>query len=89
MPVSEHEFHSKLYEITGNKTIMQFQEIIYPVSLFIKDKFVDLIEPINKELIKKGEIISHRDLLNYIKSGDKDGFRKAMEMHFENYHLMS
>ena len=86
MPVSEHEFHSKLYEITGNKTIMQFQEIIYPVSLFIKNKFVDLIEPINKELIKKGEIISHRDLLNYIKSGDKDGFRKAMEMHFENYH---
>jgi len=85
MPVSEHEFHSKLYEITGNKTIMQFQKIIYPVSLFIKNKFVDLIEPMNKELIRKGEIVTHRDLLNYIKARDKDGFRKAIEMHFESY----
>jgi GntR family transcriptional regulator, transcriptional repressor for pyruvate dehydrogenase complex len=85
LPVNEHEFHSKLYEITGNKTIMQFQQIIYPVSLFVKDKFVDFFEPTNKELIKNGKIVSHRDLLNHIKSGDRDGFRKAIEMHFDTY----
>jgi len=84
-PISEHEFHSKLYEITGNKTIMQFQEIIYPVSLFVKDKFVEFFKPINKELKKNRTVVTHRDLLNYIKSRDKDGFRKAIEMHFEPY----
>ena len=65
---------------------MQFQEIIYPVSLFVKDKFFDFFEPINREIIKNGTIVNHRDLLNYIKLRDKDGFRKAMEMHFEPYH---
>lgn len=85
LPVNEHEFHSKLYEITGNKTIMQFQEIIYPVSLFIKDRFISSFEPINKELHQKGRIVTHRDLLKYIKSRDKEGFRKALEMHFETY----
>jgi GntR family transcriptional regulator, transcriptional repressor for pyruvate dehydrogenase complex len=86
MPVSEHEFHSKLYQITGNKTIMQFQEIIYPVSLFVKDKFFDFFEPINKELNQNGTIVTHSDLLQYIKSRDKDGFRNALEMHFKPYY---
>ena len=30
-PISEFTFHAKLYEITGNKTILEFQEIIHPV----------------------------------------------------------
>ena len=50
LPVSEHQFHSKLYEITGNHMIMQFQEIIYPVSVFVRNKFKVFFEPINKEL---------------------------------------
>ena len=29
-PVSEHRFHTKLYEITGNHIITEFQDIIYP-----------------------------------------------------------
>lgn len=35
-PVSEFTFHAKLYEITGNKTISEFQEIIHPVMIFVK-----------------------------------------------------
>lgn len=38
-PISEFTFHAKLYEITGNKTIREFQEIIHPVMVFVKDKF--------------------------------------------------
>lgn len=30
-PISEFTFHAKLYEITGNATIREFQEIIHPV----------------------------------------------------------
>ena len=85
MPASEHHFHSKLYEITGNKVIMQFQEIIYPVSLFVKSRFNDFFEPINKELKKKGLIVSHNDLLRYLKEGDRESFSRAMERHFMPY----
>jgi len=85
MPVSERHFHSKLYEITGNKMIMQFQEIIYPVTLFVKNKFNDFFEPINKELKQNDQIVSHQDLLDLLKNRDKEGFRKAMERHFIPY----
>jgi DNA-binding FadR family transcriptional regulator len=85
MPVSERHFHSKLYEITGNKMIMQFQEIIYPVTLFVKNKFSDFFEPINKELKQNDQIINHQDLLDLLKKRDKEGFREAMERHFIPY----
>lgn len=85
MPASEHHFHSKLYEITGNKIIMQFQEIIYPVSVFVKSKFKDFFEPVNKELNQKGLMITHHDLLEFIKKKDREGFRKAIEQHYVPY----
>lgn len=82
---SENDFHSKLYEITENESIMQFQEIIYPVSLFVCDKFKDFFEPINKELVRNGGLVTHRNLLDLLKKEDKEGFRKGMEQHFAPY----
>ncbi len=87
-PVSEYEFHAKLYEITGNDTIMEFQEIIRPVSIFIRNKFKDLIEPINKELSAAGKVVTHKDLLEFLKKRDKEGFQAAMENHFIPYNLI-
>ncbi|HPT32703.1 MAG TPA: GntR family transcriptional regulator [Prolixibacteraceae bacterium] len=87
-PVSEYEFHAKLYEITGNKSIMEFQEIIHPVSNFVKNKFKDFIEPVNKELAQEGRVVTHKDLLDYLKKRDRDGFRKAMESHFIPYNRL-
>ena len=84
-PFSELSFHSKLYEITGNKTIMEFQNIIHPIMVFVKDKFKDLLSPINIELKEKGQIVTHRDLLNYLKAGDEPGFQKAISQHFALY----
>lgn len=37
--INEYTFHSKLYEITRNKTIIEFQGIIETILTFIKDKF--------------------------------------------------
>ncbi len=85
MPATEHMFHSKLYEITGNKVIIQFQEIIYPVSVFVKSKFKDFFEPINKKLNQEGNMITHHDLFEFLKKGDRDGFMKATEKHFIPY----
>ncbi len=84
-PLSEFSFHAKLYEITGNKTIMEFQNIIHPIMAFVKDKFKDFLGPINIELKEKGQIVTHRDLLNYLKAGDELGFQKAMTQHFALY----
>lgn len=84
-PLSEFSFHAKLYEITGNKTIMEFQNIIHPIMVFVKDKFKDFLGPINIELKEKGQIVTHRDLLNYLKAGDESGFQKAMTQHFALY----
>jgi GntR family transcriptional repressor for pyruvate dehydrogenase complex len=85
MPVSEYEFHAKLFEIAGNKTIIEFQEIIYPVSLFVKNKFIDIFEPINKNLKKNELLVSHQDLLEFLQKRDKTGFQKALENHFAAY----
>lgn len=83
--VSEYMFHSKLYEITRNKTIMEFQDIIHPVLTFIKEKFKVSFEPINIEMQRRGEIVSHSDLLALIKKGDEEGYKRAIEQHFMVY----
>jgi GntR family transcriptional regulator, transcriptional repressor for pyruvate dehydrogenase complex len=85
-PVSEYEFHTKLYEITGNKTIMEFQQLIHPVSVFIKEKFKDYFLPVNKELEKSGKRITHQDLFEYLKKKDREGFSRAMSNHFAPYY---
>lgn len=83
--LSEYTFHSKLYEITGNKTIVQFQSIIHPVMNFVKTNLRERVEAINIELEKKGKIVTHTDLLNFIKNKDEMGYRNAIEQHFYVY----
>ena len=85
--ISEFSFHTKLYEITGNRTISEFQGIVHPVMVFVKDKFKDLLEPINIEMSKKNEIVSHADLLGFIKRNDLNGYRAALEQHFALYKI--
>ena len=85
-PVSEYEFHTKLYEITGNKTIMEFQELIHPVSVFIKEKFKDNFLPINMELEKSGKRVTHKDLFEVLKMRDSVAFSRAMTYHFAPYY---
>lgn len=86
-PISEFSFHARLYEITGNRTISEFQEIVHPVMIFVKDKFKDLLEPINIEMKKKKQIVTHADLLEYIKKNDEVGYRIALEKHFAVYKI--
>lgn len=85
--VSEYRFHSKLYEITGNHTISEFQSIIRPIMDFVEEKFKVFLEPINVELRRQGRLVSHKDLLVYIKSNDEEGFRQALERHFAVYKI--
>ena len=86
--ISEYTFHSKLYEITGNRAISEFQSVIRPVLEFVKQKFKGLLEPINIEIKEKGELVTHHDLLVLLQKRDEEGFRKALEKHFMVYKIL-
>jgi len=85
--MSECMFHSKLYQITSNKTIGQFQELIRPIIIFIKNNFQDIFKPINMRLQEQGLIVTHTDIVNSLKSGDFESFREAYKNHFIVYKI--
>lgn len=84
-PISELSFHSKLYQITGNSSIFEFQEIIHPIMVFIKNRFKADLAPINSKLKEENKLVTHSDLLKLLKEGDEIGYRKAIEQHFNVY----
>ena len=73
--------------LAGNKIISEFQEIIHPILVYVKEKFKDYLKPINIEMSKSGRIATHADLLDFIKKGDEKGYRDAIERHFEVYKI--
>ena len=72
-------FHGKLYEITKNKTLKNFQNILLPVFNYAYDSGL-----INRPISKK-KYVSHKGLIEVLKTGDADKFRKAMRKHLENH----
>ncbi|MEA1886778.1 MAG: GntR family transcriptional regulator [Bacteroidota bacterium] len=77
----DHEilFHSKLYEITKNETLKNFQAILLPVFNYVYDSGL-----INKP-IKKKKFVSHKELVNILKNGNADEFMMAMRKHLDNH----
>lgn len=75
----EIEFHGKLYEITNNKTLTKFQEVLLPVFNYVYDSGL-----INKPISKK-HYVSHKGLVDVLKNGTADKFRRAMRKHLENH----
>ena len=72
-------FHGKLYEITKNKTLKNFQNMLLPVFNYAYDSGL-----INRPISKK-KYVSHKGLIEVLKTGDADKFRKAMRKHLENH----
>lgn len=84
---SEVNFHSKLYEITGNVTLMEFERIIYPIMEFAKGKFQDCLMSMNKSLMQQGKLVSHADLFKLLADGDEEGYQQAIESHLCVYNI--
>jgi DNA-binding FadR family transcriptional regulator len=72
-------FHGKLYEITQNRTLKNFQKILLPVFNYSYDSGL-----INKPISKK-KYVSHKDLVDVLKSANASKFRKAMRKHLDNH----
>jgi len=81
---SELAFHSKLYEISKNQFILNFQKLILPVFSYVIENFDEFV-PFNEKFSKSRKLIKHEDLLNFLKTGDKDGYRDGIIKHFESY----
>lgn len=70
---SDLEFHKILMEMTGNKSLMDFQAVL--TNLFT----IYTPEVRNDYLIK--DIVSHNSLLKILKDGSPEEFRSAMHLH--------
>ena len=70
---TEIAFHGKLYEITGNDTLKRFQIMLMPIF-----GYVTTLE----EKATRGKV-SHKDLVEILKHGNKDDFRAGMFEHLK------
>lgn len=76
---NEVAFHGKLYEMSGNKTLQRFQNLLLPVFQYVHDH--KLSNAKTYEYSKK--FITHRELLNYLKTNDIKKFKKGLRTHLE------
>ncbi len=74
------EFHSMLYEISGNETMLRFQKLLIPVFDFVYHK-----SKLEKQLVLKKNEVSHRDLYNSLVKENPDDFRTKMKKHLSPY----
>jgi GntR family transcriptional regulator, transcriptional repressor for pyruvate dehydrogenase complex len=73
------EFHSMLYKISGNETMLRFQKLLYPIFNYVyQESKLETKGLINNE-------ISHRDLYNSLKRSNPDDFRTKMKKHLSPY----
>ena len=80
----EIEFHSKLYRITDNQAIIDFQQMVIPLFNFVNQNF-EGFKIFNKENKKKDQLIKHEDLLKFLKDKDTEGYRRAITAHLKAY----
>lgn len=75
----EVKFHGKLYQITNNYTLMNFQTILLPAFNYVYDSGL-----INRP-IKKKKHVSHKELVEILKAGSPKKFREGMRKHLDNH----
>lgn len=81
---ADYAFHTKLYQITGNKLILRYQEIFHKVFLFVDENYTKYFEKYNKNTPKEN-FVTHKHLLDAIKKKDIQGFQLLMQKHLELY----
>lgn len=75
----EAQFHGKLYDISRNETLKNFQSLLLPVFKYVHEK--DLLD----ERREDEEYASHGELVEVIKSGTPAEFRETMRRHLNNH----
>lgn len=76
---NEVAFHGKLYEMSGNSTLHRLQNILLPVFQYVHTHKLQDAET----YMYSKKFVSHRQLLGYLKEGNKEKFRKGLARHLE------
>ncbi|MET3876272.1 GntR family transcriptional regulator [Chitinophaga sp. OAE865] len=71
----EVEFHGKIYQMTGNRTMQRFQTMLLPIFGYL----------VNEEKVPVVGKVSHTDLVNLLKNGTREQFREGMREHLEHH----
>ena len=71
----EIEFHSKLYEMSGNDTLTRFQNMLLPIFNYMMEEEAKL-----EKKPEKGNV-SHLDLVETLRNGTPAQFRENMREH--------
>ena len=75
----ELKFHGKLYQMTGNTTLEDFQNLLLPAFQHVYN--IGLL----KVKGKRRKYKSHKELVLLLKKGTPDEFREGMRRHLENH----
>lgn len=87
-PEHETAFHFKLYKISQNKIVTDFQALLQPMMQYIHEIHKEEIQQINRELQEQGRIVGHEDLLNILKTRNVAAFQEALTCHFTVYSML-
>jgi len=77
----EIEFHSKLYEMSGNDTLKRFQKMLLPVFNYMMEEEAKL-----EKKPEKGNI-DHFDLIETLRKGTPAQFRENMREHLTPHYV--
>lgn len=77
----EIKFHGKLYEISGNRMLLELQEFLIPIFQYVHNSGF-LENP-----IAKGKFVSHKELVEVLKKRDPEAYRVAIRDHLNNHFI--
>jgi len=79
-------FHSMLYQLSGNETIMRFQKMLLPIFDHVYTKLSESTDAYaNHHAANEKDAVTHQDLLNTLKHGTLEAFRSQMRKHLIVY----
>jgi len=81
---NEIKFHTRVYQIVNNTLLLSFQNVVIPIFNYTSNNFSDY-KKFSEELKSENRMVTHKDLLVYLKNRDEDGYKKAIEMHLLPY----
>jgi DNA-binding FadR family transcriptional regulator len=76
------EFHSKLYQISGNHTLLKFQKLLWPLFDYVQKSY-----QFKSDDSRFKPKVKHVDLIEELKKGTPNSFREAMNEHLSIHFL--
>lgn len=87
-PEHETAFHLKLYQISRNRIVADFQNMLQPMMKYFHESHQEEIRVINRKLQEQGLIVGHKDLLHVLRRRDAGLMQEALTQHFLVYSML-